>query len=59
MPAIGQMMCSICGELFQPGDVVVAYSVWPQENKSGHAACVVALSIEYDPSESEPEHPAQ
>ena len=53
MSSIGQMMCSVCGEPFQKGNVVVTFRVWPNEEKVGHAACVISLSIDEPPPEDE------
>jgi hypothetical protein len=47
------MMCSICGEPFQRGDVIVAFRVWPSEERVGHTACVVSLSIENNQDEDD------
>jgi len=52
MAVIGQMACSVCGEPFQRGDVIVTFRVWPEQERVGHAACVVSLSIQ-DPSVEE------
>ncbi len=46
MAAIGQVACMVCGEPFQRGDVVVTFRIWPEEERVGHAACVVSLSIQ-------------
>jgi hypothetical protein len=47
------MMCSLCGEAFQRGDVIVTFCVWPQGEQVGHAACVVAHSIGDPPPEDD------
>ena len=52
MPVSGQTVCTVCGEPFQKGDVIVTFRVWPEEERMGHAACVVSLSIQ-DSSEEE------
>jgi hypothetical protein len=53
MSSIGQMMCSVCGEPFEKGDVIVTFRVWPEHERVGHAACVVSLSIEDSDEEDE------